>query len=150
MKYFFRLRSNGKEKRVIFFNFRQPPNTLHIHSFDQERTWPEAHCHVCDFRALSTMGFRRTKEEGKIYTVFLREDLPFPQSSTIVIVNRQKLQTRLDELTSNTPAASSSFSEHSSNVLHPGTRHCEVSRESMTRQVARRFAIRRAHWHSTQ
>ena len=56
MNYFFRLRSNGKEKRVIFFNFRQPPNTLHIHSSDRERTWPEAHCHVCDCRAFSTMG----------------------------------------------------------------------------------------------
>ena len=55
VKYFFRLRSNGKEKRVIFFNFRQPPNTLHIHSSDRERTWPEAHCHVCDYRAFSTM-----------------------------------------------------------------------------------------------
>ena len=55
VKYFFRLRSNGKEKRVIFFNFRQPPNTLHIHSSDRERTWPEAHCHVCDCRAFSTM-----------------------------------------------------------------------------------------------
>ena len=52
---FLRLRSNGKEKRVIFFNFRQPPNTLHIHSSDQERTWPEAHCHVCDCRAFLTM-----------------------------------------------------------------------------------------------
>ena len=55
VKYFFRLRSNGKEKRVIFFNFRQPPNTLYIHSSDRERTWPEAHCHVCDCRAFSTM-----------------------------------------------------------------------------------------------
>ena len=55
VKYFLRLRSNGKEKRVIFFNFRQPPNTLHIHSSDRERTWPEAHCHVCDCRAFSTM-----------------------------------------------------------------------------------------------
>ena len=55
MKYFLHLRSNGKEKRVIFFNFRQPPNTLHIHSSDRERTWPEAHCHVCDCRAFSTM-----------------------------------------------------------------------------------------------
>ena len=55
VKYFFRLRSNGKEKRVIFFNFRQPPNTLHIHSSNRERTWPEAHCHVYDCRAFSTM-----------------------------------------------------------------------------------------------
>ena len=54
-KYFLRLRSNGKEKRVIFLNFRQPPNTLHIHSSDRERTWPEAHCHVCDCQAFSTM-----------------------------------------------------------------------------------------------
>ena len=58
VNYFFRLRSNGKEKRVIFFNFRQPPNTLHIHSSDRERTWPEAHCHVCDCRAFSTMSER--------------------------------------------------------------------------------------------
>ena len=40
---------------MIFFNFRQPPNTLHIHSSDRERTWPEANCHVCDCRAFSTM-----------------------------------------------------------------------------------------------
>ena len=40
---------------MIFLNFRQPPNTLHIHSSDRERTWPEAHCHVCDCRAFSTM-----------------------------------------------------------------------------------------------
>ena len=45
----------GKEKRAIFCNFRQPPNTLHIHSSDRERTWPEAHCHVCDCREFSTM-----------------------------------------------------------------------------------------------
>ena len=45
----------GKEKRVIFFNFRQPPNALPIHSSVRERTWPEAHCHVCDCRAFSTM-----------------------------------------------------------------------------------------------
>ena len=55
VKYFLRLRSNGKEKRAIFCNFRQPPSTLHIHSSDRERTWPEAHCHVCDCRAFSTM-----------------------------------------------------------------------------------------------
>ena len=48
------------EKRsewFFFFNFRGPPNTLHIHSSDRERTWPEAHCHVRDFRAFSTMVF---------------------------------------------------------------------------------------------
>ena len=56
VKYFLRLRSNGKEKREIFCNFRQPPSTLHIHSSDRERMWPEAHCHVRDFRAFSTMG----------------------------------------------------------------------------------------------
>ena len=63
MKYFLRLRSNGKEKRVIFLNFRQPPNTLHIHSSDRERTWPEAHCNVCNCRTFSTMSlhFRRCK-----------------------------------------------------------------------------------------
>ena len=55
VKYFLRLRSNGKEKREIFFNFRGPPITLHIHSSDRERMWPEAHCHVRDFRAIWTM-----------------------------------------------------------------------------------------------
>ena len=54
MTYFLRLRSNGKEKRVIFLNFRQLPNTLHIHSSDRERMWPEAHCHVRDFWAFLT------------------------------------------------------------------------------------------------
>ena len=47
------------EKRSdwFFFNFRGPPNTLHIpvHSSDRERMWPKAHCHVRDFRAFSTM-----------------------------------------------------------------------------------------------
>ena len=55
VKYFLRLRSNGKEKRAIFCNFHQPPSTLHIHSSDRERMWPEAHCHVRDFRAILTM-----------------------------------------------------------------------------------------------
>ena len=55
MKYFLRLRSNGKEKRAIFCNFRQPPSTAHILSSDRERMWPEAHCHVRDFRAILTM-----------------------------------------------------------------------------------------------
>ena len=36
---------------MIFSTFRQPLNTLHIHSSDRERTWPEAHCHVCVCRA---------------------------------------------------------------------------------------------------
>ena len=49
------LRSNGKEKRANFCNFRLPPSTLHIHSSDRERMWPEAHCHVRDFRAILTM-----------------------------------------------------------------------------------------------
>ena len=44
-----------KRSEWFFFNFRQPPNTLHIHSSDRERTWPEAHCHICDCRAFSTM-----------------------------------------------------------------------------------------------
>ena len=47
-----------KRSEWFFFNFRQPPNTLHIHSSDRERTWPEAHCHVCDCRAFSTMACR--------------------------------------------------------------------------------------------
>ena len=68
VKYFLRLRSNGKEKRVIFFNFRQPPNTLHIHSSDRERTWPEAHCHVCDCRAFSTMLIVTTMTHKHTYT----------------------------------------------------------------------------------
>ena len=55
VKYLLRLRSNGKEKLLIFVHFRQPPKTLHIHSTDRERTWPEAHCQVCDSRAFSTM-----------------------------------------------------------------------------------------------
>ena len=55
VKYFFRLIKKQWKREVIFFNFRQPPNTFHIHSSDRERTWPEAHCHVCDCRAFSTM-----------------------------------------------------------------------------------------------
>ena len=67
VKYFLRVRSDGKEKRVIFLNFRQPPNTLHIYSSDRERTWPEAHCHVCDCRAFSTM---KENDDGIFSTKF--------------------------------------------------------------------------------
>ena len=73
MTYFLRLRSNGKEKRAIFCNFRQPPSTLHIHSSDRERTWPEAHCHLCDCRAFSTMQ-TSSQEEEVITSVFLRNE----------------------------------------------------------------------------
>ena len=55
VKYFLRLRSNGKRSERFFFNFRQPPSTLHIHSSDRERMWPEAHCHARDFRPILTM-----------------------------------------------------------------------------------------------
>ena len=54
VKYSLRLRSKGKEKGEIFFNFRLPPTTLHIHPSNREQIWPENHCHVGDFRALLT------------------------------------------------------------------------------------------------
>ena len=74
VKYFFRLRSNGKEKRVIFLNFHQPPNTLHIHSSDRERTWLETHCHVCDCRAFSTMVNPRGKTINNLVKCSARND----------------------------------------------------------------------------
>ena len=65
MKYFLRLRSNGKEKRAILFSFRQPTCALHIQSSDRERIWSEAHCHVRDFRAVLTMQLRTSSEFEK-------------------------------------------------------------------------------------
>ena len=35
-----------REASDFFFNFRQPPNILHIHSSDRERMRPEGHCHM--------------------------------------------------------------------------------------------------------
>ena len=49
------LKKQWKREANDFFNFRQPPNTLHIHSSDRERMWLEAHCHVRDFREFLTM-----------------------------------------------------------------------------------------------
>ena len=52
------------EKRSgFFFNFRQPPNSLHFHSSDWERMWLDAHCHVRDFRAFLTMQLSTHLEE---------------------------------------------------------------------------------------
>ena len=65
MKYFLRLRNNGKEKRVIFFNFHKPPTTLHILSSDWERMWAKAHCHVPDFRAFLTTELEQ-REVGRL------------------------------------------------------------------------------------
>ena len=78
VKYFLRSRTNGKEKRVIFLNFRQPPNTLHIHSSDRERTWPEAHCHVCDCRAFSTMARRL-----RLASCFLAFNSPYRKGAAL-------------------------------------------------------------------
>ena len=58
----FTFKKQWKREASDFLNFHQPPNTLHIHSSDRERMWPEAHCHVRDFRSFSTMELLKDRE----------------------------------------------------------------------------------------
>ena len=58
----FSFKKQWKREASDFFNFRQPPNTLHIHSSDREQMWPEAHCHVREFQTLlaTKAGLKKT------------------------------------------------------------------------------------------